>query len=347
MQDESDSTAGHSRQKPYKRPRLFWFVAAIAMLAALWSGAWHLGARELDARFAAFSGELARRGGAVSCQNREVKGYPFRIGLFCDRFAYADPRGSSIDAGSLRTAAQLYAPGRIVGELDGPAEITTAARRRFGLTYESAQVSGRIGFGGPQAASLVLGRPVLLDGGIEGAVAGNAEEAQLHLRRNPEDAADLDLALSGGAVDLSGIDLPTFSIAGDFLLIGLANAIGPGFSLNDHLRQNGLGGEIRQLAVTPQAGGRIALSGPFQVNQNGVVDGDFTLSAEQFASLAGFLSGLFPENADEIRVAAGIFAGLAKPANGETAKASELRVTVRQGRIQLGFLKLGEIAPLW
>lgn len=347
MDVESDSTAEQVRQKNPGRARVYALAAAIVLLAGLWTGGWYWGAAELDARFAAFSAELARRGGTLSCQNREVRGYPFRIGVFCDRFAFGEPRGSSVDAGALRTAAQLYAPGRIVGELEGPVEITTPARQRYGLTFATAILSGRVGLGGPQSASLALANPALLAGGADGAAAGEAKEVQIHVRRNPDQPADLDLAATGQSVKLAQADLPVFTLSGDLAFTGLADAIEPGFSLVDHAKENGLAGTIRSLSVVPEAGGRMELSGDFRAGPDGLLDGDFAVAAENFPALAIFLAGLFPENADEIRAAAGLLAGFSQPEAGKEGKGNRLRLAVSRGRIQLGFLKIGEIAPLW
>lgn len=324
--------------------RIFLLVAVIVLLVAGWTGAWFWGASALDARFADAATRIASRGGALECPGRDIRGFPFRIGVHCDRFAYASPRGGSIEAGELRTAAQLYAPGRLVGELDGPAEITTPDRQRFALAWELGRMSGRAGLSGPTAFSLLLDQPKLAS--ADGAPVGEALRAQLHLRRNPQKAEDLDVAFSGESVEPSEPRVAPFSLSGDLLLAGLAAELRPGFDLGEHVRRNGLSGEARSLVLSPVAGGSLSVSGPFSVTPDGVADGELTLSASDIPAMARFVSALVPDRREEIEGGAGIVASL-MPAPEEGKAPPSIRVTIRKGRIVLGLLPLGQLPPLW
>ena len=66
----------------------------------------------------------------AECVNLTARGFPFRIGLFCDRVAFEQPSAAmTLSAGAFRSAGQIYDPMRLVAELDGPAKITRRGTR--------------------------------------------------------------------------------------------------------------------------------------------------------------------------------------------------------------------------
>lgn len=324
--------------------RVVGLVVAIALLGLGWSAAWTWAAGALEERFAGASRQIAQRGGSLDCPGREIRGFPFRIGVFCNRFAYASPGGGAIEAGALRSAAQLYAPGRLVGELDGPAIVALPDLGRHELAWEAARISGRAGLSGLQAFSLQLREPRLA--AASDLPLGAASQAQFHLRRNPDAPADLDVAFSGDGVEPARGEIAAFSLSGDLRLTGLAGELRPGFDLAAHVRENGLQGEARSLTLSPAAGGRLELSGPISIDPNGVVDADAELVASEPALLAEFFAAAFPDRREEIEAGARLLAGLF-PAAGENAGTASVRITIRRGRIVFGLIPLGELPPLW
>ena len=103
--DNSDVPA----RKPNFARRIGWLgtFAFLAMLA--WTGAWfwlaNLGETKVDEALA----KVNAQGHPVACDNRSIKGYPFRFGLFCDSVRFEDTsQGVRISASALRTARSTF-----------------------------------------------------------------------------------------------------------------------------------------------------------------------------------------------------------------------------------------------
>ena len=91
-----------------------------------YSAGWFYLADQLVTRTKATISAANRDGVTVECDNPIARGFPFRLGVYCDRVAYANAAEAvGLTAGNLRTAGQIYDPMRFIAELDGPATIAT------------------------------------------------------------------------------------------------------------------------------------------------------------------------------------------------------------------------------
>ena len=95
--------------RSYSR-RFAWLAAAIVVVVAAYTGAWFYAAGMIETRI----GEAMQASGGDAvprCERPSARGYPFRIGVFCDAVAFEDARGEiSVRAGAFRSAAQVYDP---------------------------------------------------------------------------------------------------------------------------------------------------------------------------------------------------------------------------------------------
>ena len=159
-----------SRERPargYSR-RFAWLAIAIVAVIGLYTAGWFYMASLLDAEAGKAIARIERDGGVALCANREARGYPFRIGLFCDRIGVTDAKGNvEVRGEGLRTAAQVYDPFRIIGELDAlhigypgrqPGVSASASDMRF-----SASVAQPL----PERASITM-RAIAVDADPEG-----------------------------------------------------------------------------------------------------------------------------------------------------------------------------------
>ena len=101
---------------PRGTSRKFWLLGlGIIVFAGLYSGAWFFGADRLKTLVRE---RLSDSSVSVACTGLDVKGYPFRIGVYCDAIGIDDKRtGTSASFGALRSAAQVYNPGHAIVEL--------------------------------------------------------------------------------------------------------------------------------------------------------------------------------------------------------------------------------------
>jgi len=101
--------------------RFILLALAIIVVVVGYTYGWHYAADRLVSEANARVAAINANGRRANCENAEARGYPFRIGLFCRSIMYVDaPSGVAVRAGAFRSAAQVYQPQRVVGELDGP-----------------------------------------------------------------------------------------------------------------------------------------------------------------------------------------------------------------------------------
>lgn len=317
--------------------RFFWFALAILVAIGAYSAGWFYTARFLEDETRKAVSSLNGNGRRASCEEAEARGYPFRIGLFCRSVMYEDAReGIAFQARALRSAAQVYQPWRIVGELDGPARLAAPGLNALVLDWQSLRASARLASPLPERLSVeAQGLSVRLDEQSEAPPPLiHAGSVEAHMRPAGD---DLDLAVRFAGVrpdaDLTqGVEVP--------LLSGLAD-----LSITDGALDGGLDGElrgrsatIRNLTVSAEGGGGVTVSGPISVDADGLVDARLQVTLREPMALAALLGEAFPQSRREIEMS---LSGLA--AMGETPS---LPLRIVRGEASLGFIRLGTIPPL-
>lgn len=316
--------------------RIKWLGIVAACGAALYSAGWYWLANEGERRIDAAIALSAEYGRVGECVNRDIRGYPFRIGLFCDRVAYSDDeRGIVFNAGALRSAAQVYNPKHAVIELDGPAFIETQDVPPLELNWSLLHASVRADMPVPQQVS-IEGKGVTAS--YDGAQALGADLATFHMRKEDANAA---FAGDWHAVMIApgltpGRAIPQFSLAYDAVVEDGVRLIA-----EKARSARGQSAQLRSLNLTFAGGGSVTASGPLSVNANGLLSGSVKLTFADAGKLAKALALAIPEAASAIGpalTAAEMAAGAGKEAS--------LDLTIRDGKIYAGLFPLGDIPPL-
>jgi hypothetical protein len=322
------------RKKPNYSRRFFWLGVFIVVLFGGYSLGWFWLAGRLEAEAKTAITALNRDGVEADCANPTARGYPFRIGLYCDSVAFSDAaQGISLSAGNFRSAGQIYDPMRLVAELDSPANIDSAKAGAFALTWDNLRASARLSTPLPQRLSL---EGVQLKAATaDGAPLLAAETFQAHMRPNEQ---NLDLAGSFGglALDASLLDgrkVPPLSGQSDITINDGVRLLGE--RVKDFRGQSGT---IRELALSTGEETGVTLSGPFSVDDAGLIDANLNITIRDPKGLSAVLGEAVPEKRDQIEQA---FSGLAMLGN-----APSLPLRIAKGRASLGFIPLGQIPPL-
>jgi hypothetical protein len=324
--------------KPSYSRRFLWLAAFIVVLVGAYSAGWFYLADRVAKEANDVIASLNRDGATAECTNPQVRGYPFRLGLYCDSLGYEDPSRNVIaTAGSLRTVAQIYQPMHVLAELDGPLRTAAPGMRPLWFDWDKLRASVRIARPLPQRLSVEAeglstqtdpddGDPVMLF---------SAARLEGHLRPN---GGDLDWAgsFAGLQVDpaaAGGRTLPLLSGSGDATLkngvqLIAAQAIG--------LR--GQSGTVRNLDLSSGPNTGVALSGTFSVGADGLLDADLTITVRDPKGVSAALATAFPEARDQITTS---FSGLSMLGDTPT-----LPLKISRGKAVLGFIPLGEIPPL-
>jgi hypothetical protein len=322
-----------TRKGRYGR-RIVWLGVAVVVLIAAYTAGWFWLARKIEGEASLVLARLQERGMKAECANLTARGYPFRIGLFCDRVAVEQTTDLvSVSAGAFRSAGQIYDPMLIVAELDGPASFSAPGTGTLDLDWEKLRASARLAQPLPKRVSLEgSGLRVTAGGGTK--LVG-ADTFEGHMRPND---ADLDLAaqFAGLVLDpvlVDGRSVPPLSGEADISVADGASLLG-----DDAHDLRGRSGVVRNLSLTLGTTGSLQLSGPFSIAEDGLIDGNLRVSLQEPKALAASLSQIFPEEADKIDQA---LVGLTFLGNQPS-----LPLRISKGRVSLGFIPLGKIPPV-
>lgn len=331
MASRQSGGTGYSR-------RFILLALAIVVVIVGYTFAWNHFADRLVAEAGTQVARLNSGGRRANCENVDARGYPFRIGLFCRSVMYVDaPSGIAVRAGAFRSAAQVYQPQRVVGELDGPAIIEFPGLNAFELTWESLRGSSRLGNPRPDIVSLEAAQLAL---GPDSAPAGerplaSAERAEFHMRPNGP-GADVAARFERLSLDptlLGDGTLPLISGEAD-----LHFPVDPAPALSgEGLR--GLATIVNSLVIRT-AGDETAarVEGPFSIDESGLIDAELSLSVENPQVFAQIMAELFPAARDQIRLAV---AGASMLGDNPS-----LPMRISKGNVSIGFLNLGTLPPL-
>lgn len=325
----------------------------IVLFLIVYSGAWFLAASQIETRLAAFLTEKRKGGVSAECDAMSVRGFPFRVGLFCDSVRLDDiARGASASFGALRSAAQVYRPGHAVIELDGPAEIRVSPGLTVSADWALMHASIQATLSGLNRTSITYDRlagtamlPAFEDDAAPGdthKVIFNAGHGEAHLRQN---GPDLDAALSVDTFDLkldNGLSLlPPVNASTDMTLVDRATLMQRGGWKPEALRNSK--GEMRNLTLDLGNGMVTTASGPFSVNGQGLISGEFSVTMKNIEGWRQNLVKVFTDEDGTVMVnnIANMLTALADGKNEATVK-----LNVRDGIAFLAFFPIGELPQL-
>ncbi|MCK5934328.1 MAG: DUF2125 domain-containing protein [Fulvimarina manganoxydans] len=350
-------SASTSEPRRIRRAYL-WIVAVVLLLFALLTGAWLYAANWIDQQAGLAIERAARSGVAIGCPNRDVTGYPFRIGLTCEAVTVDAPADEfRMNGGAFRSAAQLYRPNRLVTELDGPVIIDASGAPPLDLRWDLFQASVSAWSEGLDRFSVHVDRPSFAT--VAPAASRKpffeAVSGEVHGRRRE---SDLDLALrtTGGHLSRgTGVELPPFDIFADVTIDGAADWLSGG-AAGQSARElfAGRSGTLRSVSINLSDGsaqatgadgqnGGAELVGDFAFSEDGRLSGAFDLALSKPDEVAQSVSNAIPEVADTARQIASVIPYLGKKDDkGRTV----IRLTADDGRLSAGLIPLGEIPPL-
>jgi hypothetical protein len=329
--------ASSDEHRPNYSRRFMWFAGAIVFVIVAYTAAWYYGAGVVLDQVNAGIATLNRDGRRASCENPEVRGYPFRIGVICRTVMFEDAHaGVGFRARQMRSAAQVYAPRHTMTELDGPATLQVPGLTPLDLSWSSMRASVRLASPLPERIS-VESKELMVridEPGDTAPLLFKADLFELHLR--PVER-DLDVAVRfaglGFNAALTTVVLPAFSGVIDVQLAdgAVLDQGGPG--------ARNRSGTLRNATVSVEGDTAGAtFNGPFSIDDAGLIDAELQMVLRDPAAIAALLAELFPDSRQEIELG---LSGVA--AMGETPS---LPLRIRKGEVRLGFFVLGFIPPV-
>jgi hypothetical protein len=224
-------------------------TAAVVIVAGGWTGGWFwlrgLVAGEMDRALA----DLSARGVEVTCPDRSITGWPFRLEIACTAPTARMPDGSTLSAGALSAIGVVDDPWLVRLALASPLEATAADGTRLDATFGSLAASLR--HDGEKLVRLsVATEAIAADVTPAGAapVRLTAATGEVHVRPVEGAPDDLDLAASitDATAAVGGADLMPAPTGAGVVAV---------------LRQAALfGGDPEQLRRWAESGGEIGLT---------------------------------------------------------------------------------------
>jgi hypothetical protein len=315
--------------------RIGWLMTAIIAAIVLYSAGWFWAADMVD-RTVTASANDEDASLRFSCPGQDVRGFPFRIGVFCDAFEVAAVDGSFAASGNaVRSAAQIYDLRRVVAEIDSPVTVYDGTGMAFHFDWSMGRINAvaapvnerMVAF---EADDIRIG----LDGvgelaradrlGLFAREAGTAVEVAMRPR-----ALTVDPALVG---DLA---LPPVGLDVDLRLEDWAStwASGPVSAGTGIVNR-------AALLLTDDRG--VIIDGPFSLSADGLISGDFTVRIVDVPGVLAAARDVVPEFAPQIETLAAATPRQASMPDDELS----LSFTVREGRVFAGLLPLGRIPPI-
>lgn len=320
--------------------KLIRLAVAVVIVAALYTGGWFYAASVLKDTLSQRLTASEQGMHSASCRNLSVRGYPFRIGLFCDSVGIGDrPSGLSATFGALRSAAQVYRPGHAVVELDGPAQIRVTPDLVLDVDWDLLHASAAAWTSGLDRASIAYdglkGRLNVPSEAISIGVA--ATHGEKHIRQTGT-ALDVAASFDGLALDLDGRVLPPLDVTVDMTIADAARWI----SVEGPPADAPLGAaiELRRFSLDLGDGKVASLSGPLAVGDDGYLSGTLDLDIAGITVWRDRISEAFPEIAETAMRVAQAIQGLSKGADRAVVK-----LNVRDGTVYLGLFPIAFIPP--
>ena len=348
--------------------KIKWLAGVVVGLVVAYSALWLFLANRLETEADQVIAQAAANGTIIECVGRDAGGYPFRLGLFCEETGL-EANGTVVNAGAFRSAAQIYRPGLVISEIEGPLTVQGAGTT-VEAQWDRARASTRFG-----TEQLNLGTVDLTDLSIAANLPNGtpvtADVARILASVQPS-GTDLDLALTVDGADpapVAGRDVPPMDLFIDATVSDAAGAVSYDNQALDSLRGRSV--QLRDLNLAFVDGGRIEAGGDLDIDADGLATGTLDIGFSDLSATIAGLTNLFPEAASQLDAirsvvggggdggAGGLLAGILGGGRSEEQPAAEttdaenasdldtnVSITVDRGRMRLGVIPIGSFPIL-
>lgn len=364
------------------RRYLILFGLVVAAMGG-WSAFWYYAAGQAEQAIAGWRAREAQAGRDYTCGKQTLRGFPFRIEVDCAPMAATFVSGGvklKVETKAAIVAAQIYQPGLLISELQGPLTFGEAGKPpEFVATWQQAVSSVGGNPTAPQRVALVFDQPAVarVDGGGQQTAVIKADHVEIHGRLvggSVWDKPVIELALSLQQAAVPALKAAaTAPIDGEIVvtLHGLKDfSPKPWPARLREIQQNG--GFIEITRARLKQGDTLAIgAGKLSLNAQGYLDGTLNVTAaglEHFLNaigadvavknspemdkVAGFLDRLAPGLGNVAREQAGAhitfgIKAIEGNATLEGKPAVSLPLTFNNGAVALGMIPLGHTPSLF
>lgn len=329
--------AGRSRKLRFQ----LLLVLALTVVVA-WSVLWFVAATFVDRQVERAEMAARRSGSRADCARRSVSGYPFRVELRCHEGTGMSNSEVTVTVGGVTAVAQIYAPRLVIAEFAPPLRIDSDDAPPLEVDWTLAHASARVNVAREALDRLdaeVIGAQVMVGG--EPLQVG---EADLNLRRSPQSADDLDVALTLRDVR---------SLAGVPLAVSLRGRLGNGAALLNGrseallalLAREGLPLTV-ETAQVRSGEAEIAFAGTLTLGPEGKLNGKLEVAIAAEGEDLPNLPAMAPQTREALTSVIDAVLDYAPETTIGERSAKKLTLLVRDSRVQAGFVPLFTLPPI-
>jgi hypothetical protein len=189
-------------QRRRSRWPLYAVPAVVALLAVGWTVFWFVAASRIETELDGWRAREAKAGRVYDCSQRKVRGFPFRLEVYCDGVGVTLSRQTAEQSASntlitarlagIHVVTQVYDPALIIAEFTGPVTFTDLGQQPSISANWTLGQSSVVGLPiAPQRVSLAFDKPSvdLLNGTVPSPLL-RADHLELHGRLVDGSAAD-------------------------------------------------------------------------------------------------------------------------------------------------------------
>lgn len=327
------------------RHKLILLIASIFIIPGLVTLGWYWGADRLENLIETRISTIASTGVTVTCNNLEIRGFPFRIGLNCDNTSFDDTkRRIGFTAGELRTTAQIYKPGHVISELDGPLTVTNR-HSVVEANWQSMRASSvfdisNLSRASIEAMSINMATQLATMKELQNV---SAENLQMHVRENEN---NVDIAASGvnialeNAITRSPIHIDDINF---FITVHDNMEILKYDRARDSSMLYGSDMTLHDLTIKGKQNAAVTASGPLSVSDQGIISGDVAITLTNIANLKSTITEVNPALSANFSNIINILSALSPSENPDEI---QINVKIRNGMAQAGIIPLGRIPAI-
>ena len=327
------------------RHKLILLIASIFIIPGLVTLGWYWGADRLENLIETRISTIASTGVTVTCNNLEIRGFPFRIGLNCDNTSFDDTkRRIGFTAGELRTTAQIYKPGHVISELDGPLTVTNR-HSVVEANWQSMRASSvfdisNLSRASIEAMSINMATQLATMKELQNV---SAENLQMHVRENEN---NVDIAASGvnialeNAITRSPIHIDDINF---FITVHDNMEILKYDRAQDASILYGSDMTLHDLTIKGKQNAAVTASGPLSVSDQGIISGDVAITLTNIANLKSTITEVNPALSANFSNIINILSALSPSENPDEI---QINLKIRNGMAQAGIIPLGRIPAI-
>ncbi|RCL00861.1 MAG: hypothetical protein JSC189_000954 [Candidatus Tokpelaia sp. JSC189] len=330
--------------KANKGPRR-WFVilATIALLMIIYSAFWYVMAGLMQGRVSARLRSSEQYGIIAHCENLHKTGYPFQIGMACDKLTWSGLlAGFSFASNLFVASAPVYAPHWISLHVTVPVTLKLSGLKLLQGQWKGMQFDTNLDNCRLRNIVFTIDQLVFKD-----VTAANFEKPiAADLIRLDADSRDdkfnirlsFDKLMLPVVVSDSGREFPRMDGAVELMLDDVDHlSMLPG-SLLINWRKRYFG-TLSKAVLSMESGGQLTISGPFSVSAEGVLSGQFTVAFSNSGAIMRTIRNFFPEQARTLEIAFFALNNMSKNVKDDP----QIIFNIENGKARVGFIKLGDI----